>query len=161
VLRYLKLADISFVTPWLAVGGAISTESDVQEILDTGITHVVNCRVGFDDKQLLKGRTAYLWDPAPDDRKPKAASWFLEAIEFVKEALSAVDAKVLVHCTGGADRSPSIAYAILRALGYSESDARHMILAGRPQAELVYGDDAEAALRQLGQGPGVRENDVA
>jgi protein-tyrosine phosphatase len=155
------MADISFVTPWLAVGGAIETESDVREILDLGITHVVNCRVGFDDQQLLNDRTAYLWDPAPDDRKPKPTSWFLEAIEFAREALATVDGKVLVHCTGGADRSPSIAYAILRAIGYSETDAERVILAGRPQASLVYREDAEAAVRQLAQRTRVGEDDVA
>jgi protein-tyrosine phosphatase len=155
------LADLSFVTPWLAVGGAIDSDEDVEEILNRGITHVVNCRVGFDDQQLLKGRTAYLWDPAPDDRKPKAAGWFLDAIEFAKEALATLDGKVLIHCTGGADRAPSIAYAILRTMGYSERDAERAILARRPQANLVYREDAEAAVKQLTQTAPVKDNDVA
>ena len=46
-------------------------------------------------------------------------------------------------------------------MGYGESDAERVILAGRPQSNLVYRDDAEAALRELDQAAPVKENDVA
>ena len=155
------MADVSFVTPWLAVGGAIASEGDIQDIVSKGITHVVNCRVGFDDDQLLRGRARYLWNPAPDDRKPKAPEWFIEAIEFTRRALANADAKVLVHCTGGTDRAPSIAYTILRAMGYSRADAETAVLSGRPGAQLPYQEDGEAALRQLAERRRAKENDVA
>jgi protein tyrosine phosphatase (PTP) superfamily phosphohydrolase (DUF442 family) len=143
------LADISFVTQWLAVGGAIATEEDVQEILEQGITHIINCRVGVDDNQLLRGRAGYLWDPAPDDRKPKPSPWFIDAITFTKAAIKDPGAKVLVHCTGGIDRSPSVAYAILRSMGHSEAEAEHAVLSGRPEARFPYKRDADAAIRAL------------
>ena len=154
------MADISFVTPWLAVGGAIVTEEDVLEILQQGITHIVNCRVGVDDNQLLRGRTGYLWDPAPDDRKPKPLRWFMDAIAFTKAAIKDPGAKVLVHCTGGIDRSPSIAYAILRSMGHSEAEAEQAVLSGRPEARLPYKQDAEAAIRALGSLDSVKKGNA-
>jgi protein tyrosine phosphatase (PTP) superfamily phosphohydrolase (DUF442 family) len=154
------MSDISFVTPWLAVGGAIATEEDVLEIREQGITHIVNCRVGVDDNQLLRGRTAYLWDPAPDDRKPKAPEWFIDAIRFTNAAIQDPGAKVLVHCTGGIDRSPSIAYAILRSMGHSEAEAEHAVLSGRPEARLPYKRDADAAIRALGSLDSVKKGNA-
>lgn len=112
------MTGITFLTPWLAVGGALAA-ADVDDVLRQGITHIVNCHVSFDDSELINGRAAYLWDPAPDDRLPKEPRWFLEAIEFVRKARRDPRAKVLIHCTGGIDRSPSLAYAVLRSLGWS------------------------------------------
>jgi protein tyrosine phosphatase (PTP) superfamily phosphohydrolase (DUF442 family) len=155
------LADISFVTPWLAVGGAIATEEDVEEILEQGITHIINCRVGVDDNQLLRGRAGYLWDPAPDDRKPKPSRWFIDAITFTKAAIKDPGAKVLVHCTGGIDRSPSVAYAILRSMGHSEAEAEHAVLSGRPEARFPYKRDADAAIRALGSLDSVKKGNAS
>ena len=113
------MTGIRFVTPWLAVGDALEAAADVEEVVRQGITHIVNCRVGFDDAPLIGKRAACLWVPAADDRLPKEAGWFLRAIELVREARRDPAAKVLVHCTGGIDRSPSMAYAILRSAGWS------------------------------------------
>ncbi len=145
------LADLAFATAQLAVGGAIATEQDVLDILRSGITHVVNCRVGFDDAELLQGRTAYLWDPAPDDREPKPPLWFIRAIEFAVAAMTQPSAKVLVHCTGGEGRSPAIAYAILRALDPNPDEAAEAVHKARPLADLRYREDAERALRLLAE----------
>ena len=142
------MTGITFLTPWLAVGGALEA-ADVDDALRQGITHIVNCRVSFDDSELINGRAAYLWDPAPDDRRPKEPRWFLEAIEFVRTARRDPDAKVLIHCTGGIDRSPSLAYAVLRSLGWSRVRAERTIGEAHPEARLVYRDDAEAAVQDL------------
>jgi protein-tyrosine phosphatase len=139
-----------FVTPWLAVGDALQTARDVDAVLRRGITHILNCRVGFDDRTLIGNRVGYLWDPAPDDRLPKEARWFLEAIEFVRDARRDPAARVLVHCTGGIDRSPSLAYAILRSAGWSPAGAELAIVDAHPGARLIYREDAErAVLRSL------------
>lgn len=144
------LGEIAFVMPWLAVGGAMESEADVRSALRLGVTHVVNCRVGFDDAPLLAGRTEYLWNPTPDDRRPKPASWFLDAIRFARRARSRrPDAKILVHCTGGSHRSPSLAYAILRSCGYERVDASRAVMRACPSAELIYGDSAESALHLI------------
>lgn len=105
--------------------------------------------MGFDDAPLIEKRADYLWVPTADDRLPKEAGWFLRAIEFVREARRDPAAKVLVHCTGGIDRSPSMAYAILRSAGWSAAGAELAIRDEHPAARLVYRDDAEAAVWQL------------
>lgn len=143
------MVNFAFVTPWLAVGSAIENAADVEEVLGRGVTHVVNCRVGFDDRGLLHGRAGYLWDPAPDDRQPKEPGWFLDAIAFVEDARRDPKAKVLVHCTGGIDRSPSLAYAILRAAGWGPAEAEARIRTAYPEGRLVYRRDAEAAVGQM------------
>lgn len=143
------LENFGFVTEWLAVGSALEDAADVDDVLRRGITHIVNCRVSVDDRELIDGRAGYLWDPAPDDRQPKEVSWFLDAIEFVREARRDPSAKVLVHCTGGVDRSPSLAYSILRDAGWGPVDAESQIQASYPRGRLPYREDAEVAVRQL------------
>ena len=144
-----RSAGISFATPWLAIGGAIRDEEDVRELLDAGVSHVINCQVRVDDAPLLRGRVDYLWNPAEDDREAKPAAWFLRAVEFVRQARQDPDARVLVHCTEGRARSPAIAYGVLLASGYSREDAERAVLAARPTALLRYRDDADRALGSL------------
>lgn len=141
-----RVAGISFVTPWLAIGGAVRHEGDVQELLDAGISHVVNCQVRVDDAPLLRCRFDYLWNPAEDDGEAKPADWFLRAVDFVSRARENPDARVLVHCTEGRARAPAIAYGVLRASGHSADHARRAVLAARPVAQPRYFDDAERAL---------------
>ena len=57
--------------------------------------------------------------PAADDRLAKPPEWFLSAVRFAEKARTSPTARVLVHCLGGASRSPAVAYAILRAAGWS------------------------------------------
>jgi protein-tyrosine phosphatase len=141
-----RAAGISFVTPWLAIGGAIRGEEGVQELLDAGVSHVINCQVRLDDAPLLGGRVDYFWNPAEDDGEAKPAAWFLRAVEFVHRARQDPDARMLVHCTEGRERSPAIAYSILLASGYSGEDAERAVLAARPTARMRYRDDADGAL---------------
>lgn len=144
----LMAGDVHFVTSWLAVGGAISNEADVRDILVRGVTHVINCRF-TDDSRLLGGRTSYLWNPAADDGKPKAPNWFLRAVRFALCAHQDPGSKILVHCAGGAHRSPAIAYAILRARGSSPEEAESAIVTAQPTAAFPYRDSADAALLQF------------
>lgn len=144
-----RVEKFVFVTPWLAVGSALEDAHDVEEVLGRGVTDIVSCRVSFDDRPLLQGRAGYLWNPAPDDRQPKEARWFLDAIAFVEHARRDPRARVLIHCTGGVDRSPSLAYAVLRAAGWGAADAEARIRAVYPEGRLVYQRDAEEAVRQL------------
>ncbi len=158
VVILARRTGISFVTPWLAVGGAIRGEDDVRELLDAGVSHVINCQVKVDDAPLLGGRLDYLSNPAMDDHEPKPAGWFLCAVDYVRRDREDSDARVLVHCTEGRARAPAIAYAILRASGYSGDQAERAVLAARPTAQVRYFQDS--AVRgdwpgdQAGAGPG-------
>lgn len=42
------MVDLPYVIPRVAIGAAIVNEDDVGDILASGITHVINCRVGDD-----------------------------------------------------------------------------------------------------------------
>jgi dual specificity phosphatase 3 len=142
----------NFVTARLATGGALNGPADVAALQSAGITHVIDCRVEFDDGSLLAQRFQYLYDPTPDDGNPKPASWFQPGIAFGLQALSQPVNRVYVHCTAGVNRGPSMCYAIMRALGWSGPDAISTIKAARPVAQIRYSADADAAIPALGYG---------
>ena len=58
------------------------------------------------------------------------------------EALNDPDAVVLVHCHMGVNRGPSMAYAILLALGWDAVEALNAIRAARPIAGVIYAGNA-------------------
>jgi protein-tyrosine phosphatase len=92
----------------------------------------------------------YLYDPAADDGAPKPPEWFEHAIRFALPVLAVPGNSILVHCGAGANRGPSLAYAILRALGWTRDGAFNLIREKRPQAGIAYREHAEQALSALG-----------
>ena len=147
------MADFNFVTVRLAAGAAIGSPKDVQALIAAGVTHIIDCRADFDDASLLASRPElhYLWNGVNDDGQPKPASWFEKSISF---ALSAFVAnphyRVYAHCQAGVNRGPSTCYAILRALGLNTALAENLIRTARPQVQLRYKPDADAAVHLLG-----------
>ncbi len=148
----MPLADFDFITARLATGAAIDGRDDVDELVAAGITHVIDCRFEFEDTPLLASHPSmsYLYNGVPDDGEPKGADWFGKSIEFALPALALPGTKLYAHCAAGVHRGPSTAYAILRALGLSAHDAEALITRGRPGAELIYKNDADAAIAALG-----------
>ncbi len=150
-LPQLAAANASAVTHRILVGGDLSWDEDVvltqvQELLDHGITHVIDCR--------LEASDANVWDEFPDvsflhhgmedagQQVPDA--WFDEAVGFLQRALTDPDAVVLTHCHMGINRGPSLGFALMLAEGWDPVDAMDAIRAARPIAYLAY---AEQALR--------------
>ena len=123
--------DVSFIANGLAVGGMVH-EDEIGTLMRMGITHVIN--VNWPDRPEYPGVVAafrHLDLAIPDDGKPKPAEWFQAGIDFA-------DAKpegcaVLVHCGHGVNRSPAMAYAILRSWGLSETEAEDLVRRRRPQ----------------------------
>lgn len=146
------VADFQFVTPRLATGAAISSPDDVQQLIAAGITHIIDCRVEFDDGPLLAASGAqYLYDPTADDgQHPKPVSWFQPGIAFALAALAQPKTKVYAHCAAGHNRGPSMCLAIMVALGWTELQAKTAIITVRPAATIIYADDALAAVQALG-----------
>jgi dual specificity phosphatase 3 len=140
----------TFVTPRLATGGALTGPTDLDALKAGGITHVIDCRVEFDDGGLLAQRFHYLFDPTADDGTPKPPEWFQPGIAFGLQALSVPANRVYVHCAAGVNRGPSMCYAIMRAFGWSAADALATIKAARPVAQVRYSNDADAAITALG-----------
>ena len=130
-----NMADYQFVTEQLAIGGAIGTPENMQELARAGFTHVVNMQVEFDDHAITDGSgIQVLWNGCEDDFLPKRAELFWSAVEFALKALQEPDTKVLFHCAAGVHRSPMMLLAVLRVLGYQRSEAVERIVSVRPQA---------------------------
>src|ERR1700680_2241114 len=161
------MADFSRITELLFCGGQIKSAADAAELVEAGVTHIINAQHEHSDASRI-GTLSYLWDPTEDDDvHPKPVTWFGNAVDFALAALARPGTVVLTHCAHGVNRGPSLAYAILRAhtlrLGRAESysDCRHrregwprhdayaLLKERRPQVRVGYRDDADAALRAL------------
>lgn len=147
-LRYngSTVADITFITERLAVGGAIWTRDNLDAVRRAGVTHVINTQIEFDDRILtVDDHPRILHLGTEDDFMPKPAGLFQLAVDFALAALAEPRNKILVHCASGIHRGPMVALAILRALGFSRHDAMRLIVARRPQADFpnVYVESVE------------------
>ena len=121
--------DVSFVLPDLAVGGMVHAD-EIPALRALGITHVLN--VNWPDRPEypeVVSAFRHLDLAILDDGQPKPPEWFRAGIAFA-DTMGPRD-KLLVHCGHGVNRSPAMAYAILRARGYAF--AERMIRDARPQ----------------------------
>ena len=145
------MTDYSKVTERVFTGARIDTETEIDQLISEGVTHVINCRGSFDDLQLIGQRSlGYLWNPTEDNGEHKDWTWFEKALKFAMPILSLPKPILYVHCEAGVNRGPSIAYLILRAQGLSKVQAEGMIRFARPSVGLAYKNDADLALQQLG-----------
>jgi protein-tyrosine phosphatase len=144
------MADFSQITERLFVGGQIN-DADWPVLKAAGITHVIDAQAEREDRAPSAEGISVLWVPQPDDGKhPKPVKWFGDAASFALLAFTTPQAKVLTHCAAGVNRGPSLGYAVLRAQGWSRNDAFALLKAKRPQVNVAYRDDADAALQALG-----------
>lgn len=146
--------SFDFVTFRLATGSAIQSKEDVDLLVASGITDVINCRED-DESQFLSthpGIIRFLHNPTEDDGSIKSPEWFRKSIVFGLETLSIRKRKLFCHCQVGCNRGPSTTYAILRAFGLNRIESLAMIRLARPItiAGIRYADDADVAVKQLG-----------
>ena len=145
--------DYSKITERLFIGAQINSRDDIQELVTSGVTHIVDAQAERDDTSLvhLNSGMTVCWDPTQDDgQHPKPVEWTKVAVEFGIAALSQKGTIVLTHCAAGVNRGPSLGYAILRAQGWSALDVVGIIKNKRPQVGMAYRQDCESALQQLG-----------
>lgn len=145
--------DFSKITERLYTGGMIADIESLEQLLNEGVTHVIDAMSEADDLRLLKNhpKVTYIWDGALDDGvHPKPVEWFEKAINFALEALVKPGTIIYTHCAAGVNRGPSLTYAIMRAIGYSGAEAYLKIKERRPQAMMAYANDADQALLKLG-----------
>lgn len=146
----LVRANAVFVTPRLLVGGDLdhddeTAEAQLAELVEAGLTHLVDARVEADDREFVARRAPqvdYLWHGMDDAGQRVPASWFEAAVEWVLEALADPDAVVLTHCHMGINRGPSLGYAVLLAQGLDPVAAIAAIREVRPIAAVAYAEDA-------------------
>jgi protein-tyrosine phosphatase len=142
----------------LAVG-SVPTPQSLKRLIDSGITHVVNCRARPQTwlsqdlalERLVFGKAQVVHAPMWDNGRPQHPALWLAAAQFAATTLDQeATARVLVHCQQGRRRSVMVAYAILRLRGRTPDQAADLILRHRIEAELVpvYQASVEQALAQ-------------
>jgi protein-tyrosine phosphatase len=145
-------ANLDFVTPQLAVGGDLSSIDDAlagqqfAEIVELGITHIVDVRLEWSDLDTFAERApdiGYLHHGMDDAGQAVPAEWFERAVSWIEAAYAQdPDAVVLTHCHMGINRGPSLGFAVLLAQGWDPVEAIATIRAARPQANVWYAADA-------------------
>ena len=149
-LPALEVADASFVTEHLLVGGDLGTQDEdlaarqLRELVDAGVTHLVDTRIEWDDKAWVAERSpdlVYRHHGMDDAGQEVPPEWFDEAVGSALEAIEG-GGTVLAHCHMGVNRGPSLGLAVLLAQGWDVIDALDTIRSARPVAWVAYADDA-------------------
>jgi len=145
------MADITWITGRIGLGGAIWRADQMAEVARAGVTHILNMQREFDDTPLAErqGITVF-WNPIDDDFEPKPAEVFRRGVEFALQALDGADTKLYVHCAAGVHRGPMMVLAILCATGWEFAAAVETIERERPVADFpeVYLESVKQYLRQ-------------
>lgn len=130
--------DMTWVTDRIAVGGGIWNEVKMIEVVDQGVTHIINMQIEFDDRHLgVPYGIRVLWNPTDDDFQLKPPELFQRGVEFALEALEDPRGKVFIHCAAGVHRAPMMTLAIMRAMGWELSDAKKLIQKRRPVVDFA------------------------
>ena len=146
----LTTANAAFVTRQLLVGGDLDTRdtelaaSQLGELVEAGVTHVVDARIEWNDEEWVSERApeiGYLHHGMDDAGQRVPGEWFDVGVSWALEAMKG-DGVVLTHCHMGINRGPSIAYAIMLAQGWPPVAALDTIRGSRPIAAIGYATDA-------------------
>jgi protein-tyrosine phosphatase len=130
--------DMTWVTERIALGGAIWTARNMEELVHTGVTHVLNMQIEFDDRPLAEPcGVQVLWNPTDDDFLPKPPALLERGVDFALEALGDPEARLYVHCAAGVHRAPMMTLAILCALDWDIDAAMVMIETRRPVVDFA------------------------
>ena len=129
--------DITWLTDRIAVGGGIWSAENMALVARTGITHIIDMQIEFDDTPLAeKHGIEVLWNPTDDDFEEKPAALFQRGVEFAEAALEN-GGKVYIHCAAGVHRAPMMTLAVLGSMGWTVDEAMEMIQAKRPVADFA------------------------
>jgi hypothetical protein len=147
--RELQHANAHFVSDRLLVGGDLDLFDTTRavrqraELVDAGVTHVVDCRIEWDDAKAWRGTGVhYRRAPIDDAGQRVPAQWFEAEVGRVLAWLEDPDAVVLTHCHMGVNRGPSLGFAVLLGLGLEPVEALRAVQTARPIAYAYYAEDA-------------------
>ncbi len=149
-LPVLRLANASFVTDRLAVGGDLSpnfgrAREQLDELVAAGITHIADLRSEWSDEGLVRQwapQVRYLHHRVEDAGQVIGPEWFAELAGWVGAALAEPGSRVLVHCHMGVNRAPSAVLALLLDQGVALRPALQAIRSARPVAVIDYATSA-------------------
>lgn len=143
-------ADAAFVTDQLLVGGDLDVldldraVAQLAELVEFGVTHVVDVRVEWNDVELVREHApgvAYLHHGMDDAGQRVPGAWFDRGVGWVLDAF-ADGGTAFIHCHMGINRGPSLGYAVLLAQGWDPVDALDAIRCVRPIAYIAYAEEA-------------------
>jgi hypothetical protein len=144
--------DHQWITDRIALGSAVLTADHVRAVTQEAITHVLDLRLCEGGADLWRGTAVtHLHCGTADDGKPKPAAWFERGVGFVLGALAVPRARILIHCALGVSRAPSMAYAVMRVMGWPPEEAVARIRRARALASVTYRMDADRAVRAMSQ----------
>lgn len=130
--------DMTWVTDQIAVGGGIWNEAKMIEVVRTGVTHIINMQMEFDDTPLAEPYgVEVLWNAVDDDFQVKPPEVFQRGVDFALAALQDPNAKVFIHCAAGVHRAPMMALALLRVMGWSQQEAIESMETLRPVVDFA------------------------
>jgi dual specificity protein phosphatase-like protein len=130
--------DVTWVTERIALGGGIWNTRNMEELARSGVTHVLDMQIEFDDTPLgAECGVRVLWNPMDDDFLPKPPSVLERGVKFALEALNDSDAKLYIHCAAGVHRAPMMTLALLCAMGWELDPAMVLIETRRPVVDFA------------------------
>ena len=142
---------MTWVTGRIAVGGGIWNAANMATVAQSGVTHIIDMQVEFDDTGLAEPYgIEVLWNGVDDDFQPKPSEVFRRGVEFAIAALDQPDTKLYVHCAAGVHRAPMMTLAVLCALSWNLGKAMQLIEARRPVVDFadVYVRSVERFLKE-------------
>jgi len=130
--------EITWITERVALGGGIWNAGNMQELAQTGVTHVLNMQLEFDDRPLAEPHGIHvLWNPTDDDFLPKAPELLKRGVDFALEALDNPRARLYIHCAAGVHRAPMMTLAVLCAMEWEMETAMVLIETRRPVVDFA------------------------
>jgi hypothetical protein len=138
------------VTAGVVVSGDLDRSSreraarQLAKLIELGVTDIVDTRVEASDERYIRGlypQVQYHHIGTDDDGYERDDEWFELGVQASLAAIRG-GGTVLVHCHMGVNRGPSMAFAVLLALGWDPIAALEAIRTARPIAALVYAPDA-------------------
>jgi protein-tyrosine phosphatase len=130
--------DMSWVTERVALGGGIWNSRNMEELVQAGVTHVLDMQIEFDDTTLAEPYgIRVLWNPTDDDFLLKPPALLKRGVDFALDALRDPQARLYIHCAAGVHRAPMMTLAVLCAMEWEIEAAMVLIETRRPVVDFA------------------------
>jgi protein-tyrosine phosphatase len=130
--------DMTWLTDRIAVGGGIWTADNMAVVARTGVTHIIDMQIEFDDTNLAQPHgIEVLWNPIDDDFQPKPPEILQRGVDFATAALDEAGTRIFIHCAAGVHRAPMMTLAVLCSIGWTQEAARELIEKRRPVVDFA------------------------
>lgn len=146
----LQHADVCELTPQLWTGAELhptdpaTARLQLDELVASGVDAIIDCRYERDDASWVTEAIPhmdYLYIGVEDAGRRMQHEWFDAGTDYAIDQMN--DGHVVwAHCQAGINRGPSMAFAIMLAMGWDALQALDHIRAARSIARIRYAEDA-------------------